>query len=1253
MEQVIIYKADGNLTLPNKTLGIIVTKLEQDCELQSEDTISMQLQTSAMVEIPIGCYIKLYNRKYTLNTIPKIQKSADGAKYTIDLTFESPMYDLLAPTFDLNIDTTDNELQDTAGDSYTGNIEDFINIVVSNARRVFGNTKWYCTFEQDVDLNRYETITFGESDTCLSALQTICKTFEVEFSITDRAVFTHYINIYNKVGNNISESVAYGKGNGLYRIVRENVSNSGIITRLKAYGSTENITSKYRADRLCLPDCTKSQSYIEDSAKIAKYGLLEAKKFFDEIKPHFDGEVEAIDERNPQFFTDTKVDFDLNEKDENGETKYLLGGTAAKIHFNTGNLAGYEFEVALYNHSTHEFKVKSITDSRGMKFPSEDNSTFKIGVGNKYKIIDINLPDTYILNAEAELEEAAQKYYNENSVPQTSYKIYFDAVYLSRKYAGTTTAIFNVGDNLKIVDSELGVDKYIRISRIQRNLLESFDYTLTLSDTTTTNVITRIYQDVKNINNIIETTKIGDVAKARNNWRSSQELLNLVYDDSGYYYTDNIRPNSIQTQMLAVGAKSQQFSLDCTFRLSKDGKTLSWSNGTLVHFAIADEIKTWSIAKSMIMTLTANAPYYIYSQCQRTGTTATIVASTTPIPTISGTTHYNFLLGILSAPVADSVDNRSTRILNLTYGSTYINGRYIKTGRIQSSSSGKCYFDLDNDEIGGNITFVAADGTSKNLADVDTIANESKNYINNVLPNTLTELQKQIDNEIDYWFFEYDPLHTLAPEADWIANGTQAEHIGDLYYNTSTGAVFRYVKNTASDGSVTYKWVEVADDGISKALQVAQEAQTTADGKMRVFTSEPTTPYEVGDLWAQGITGDILVCTSARQSGAYNADDWASASKYTDNSELIEFTKKYTTEVESLQSQIDGKVETWYQSTNPASSWTSEETKKKHIGDIWYNTGTLISYYYTDTYEWQVIENADAKQAIENAISAEKLANGKSQTFLKTPTPPYNVGDLWLNGAELLTCVNSKTATQSFSANDWDKKVGYDNTVTTINGGIVTSGTIQVAGDSTNILAGMTGAGNNADSVRFWAGAGYDNRNNAPFRVLQNGQVVMNKALIEGDVIFAGKIKPKETIITKDNYNDYLDEGTIGDGIVVGYDLNIADVTQVVILDSSLNDVDIFSKAGISIYFPTLYQGETTFGNPLENIGNIVRVVNNTNYMLGLCSTTRDYGSNPTCTFMNAKNEAVLKCFSTVYTDPINGKMYRSILWNIEYNSIQ
>ena len=69
---------------------------------------------------------------------------------------------------------------------------------------------------------------------------------------------------------------------------------------------------------------------------------------------------------------------------------------------------------------------------------------------------------------------------------------------------------------------------------------------------------------------------------------------------------------------------------------------------------------------------------------------------------------------------------------------------------------------------------------------------------------------------------------------------------------------------------------------------------------------------------------------------------------------------------------------------------------------------------------------------------------------------------------------------------------------TTIDGGIVTSGTIQVAGDQASILAGITGQGTTAESVRFWAGASFENRTTAPYRVLQDGSVVMSKATVEG-----------------------------------------------------------------------------------------------------------------------------------------------------------
>ena len=117
--------------------------------------------------------------------------------------------------------------------------------------------------------------------------------------------------------------------------------------------------------------------------------------------------------------------------------------------------------------------------------------------------------------------------------------------------------------------------------------------------------------------------------------------------------------------------------------------------------------------------------------------------------------------------------------------------------------------------------------------------------------------------------------------------------------------------------------------------------------------------------------------------------------------------------------------------------------------------------------------------------------------FVTTPKPPYDIGDLWVDGKDLRRCITKRT-TGSYVANDWVVAVNYDNTKTIIDGGIVTSGTIQVAGDNKSILAGITGQGTAATSIRFWAGASFENRATAPYRVMQDGSVVMTKATVEG-----------------------------------------------------------------------------------------------------------------------------------------------------------
>ncbi|WGU68258.1 hypothetical protein QIU19_13485 [Capnocytophaga canimorsus] len=127
---------------------------------------------------------------------------------------------------------------------------------------------------------------------------------------------------------------------------------------MKVYGSTKNITNKYRANRLCLPNKSKQQSYIENSEMIAKYGIWEATKHFENIAPTRTGTITGIVQGNVLKFVDSEM-FNLNEKEADGQTtKYLLPNTTAKIHFNTGNLAGYQFDVQSYNHTTRTFTIK-------------------------------------------------------------------------------------------------------------------------------------------------------------------------------------------------------------------------------------------------------------------------------------------------------------------------------------------------------------------------------------------------------------------------------------------------------------------------------------------------------------------------------------------------------------------------------------------------------------------------------------------------------------------------------------------------------------------------------------------------------------------------------------------------------------------------------------------------------------------------------------------------------------------------------
>lgn len=153
----------------------------------------------------------------------------------------------------------------------------------------------------------------------------------------------------------------------------------------------------------------------------------------------------------------------------------------------------------------------------------------------------------------------------------------------------------------------------------------------------------------------------------------------------------------------------------------------------------------------------------------------------------------------------------------------------------------------------------------------------------------MDSLQTQVDSSICSWFYPGVPTAENYPAVEWTTPEAKHAHIGDLYYDKSTGIGYRWTENSGG-----YYWDVIEDKQVQQALQNASRAQSTADGKVRCFSAQPYPPYEVGDLWVQGGSGDILCCQHDRESGSYVASDWVRASKYTDDTKAIEAGKTAT-----------------------------------------------------------------------------------------------------------------------------------------------------------------------------------------------------------------------------------------------------------------------------------------------------------------------------------------------------------------------
>ena len=220
------------------------------------------------------------------------------------------------------------------------------------------------------------------------------------------------------------------------------------------------------------------------------------------------------------------------------------------------------------------------------------------------------------------------------------------------------------------------------------------------------------------------------------------------------------------------------------------------------------------------------------------------------------------------------------------------NGNLIKAGIIQDAA-GVNYWNMTTGEFQLTPAAKIKTGTDSYVA--------LSEYIGGIADEYVTELegdlQAQIDSKIDTFYQSADP------STGWTAE-QKAAHTGDLWYKTTDNTTWRW-SGTA--------WQE---------QEVPAAVFDEIDGKSAIFYGTTSQTYT-------GVqTGDYLVDSSNGSTYRWSGTAWV---KQTDYAAAIA-TAMADLE-EDLQTQIDGKIDTFYQETDPSTNWTTEQ-KTAHTGVV-------------------------------------------------------------------------------------------------------------------------------------------------------------------------------------------------------------------------------------------------------------------------------------------------------------------------------
>lgn len=719
--------------------------------LMSKPQLVLKFSLSEFVEIPVGAWCEYQGVKYKLGSPENIKKNGTrNIEYTLTLgTLEDNMslYKMRNPV--------DKRLKW----SMCAKPHELVEAIVWNLNQRDGAGVWKVgecldAAEQTVEFNH----TYVDA-----ALQDVANKFETEWEINDYTISLHKVEYFK----DDPLPLAYGKGNGFEPGVgRTTQSDELPIKRLYVQGGDRNIDrSKYGSAELLLP---KSQTLVYEGriyqSDAEGYSIERIDKVSEAVKedsldcseiyPSRVGTVSAVEciDAGKNFYDiiDNSIPAELNFND------YVIEGETATISFQKGMLAGddkqFEFK---YNHSERRFELVP-QEIDGVTMPNE---TFKPAVGDTYAIFGIMLPDSYICNNADKtgaswdmFREAARKLY-ENEDQKFTFTGTLQGLWAKKNWLRVGGRL-KVGGYVLFTDEQFAPDGIpIRITGIKDFLTSPYAPVLEISNSVSGKSVSSQLREIGQNEVATDNSIRNAVSYTKRRFRDVKETMAMLEDSMLDNFTNSINPLTVQTMMMLVGDESLQFRFVASkTNLTAVGDGITYDNtakqlhiphGFIQHMTLGigtissshadSEYKVWEMSEYLSPYLdNGEKKYYLYAKVSRTDTTAKsdFLLSDRAIKMTDVAGYYHLLVGILNS------EYDGERSYVSLYGFSEILPGRITTDKIVSSD-GKTYFDLLLGEIGGNIKFIASDGSLKDVADLE---RTDLDYLKEAFKDATTEI---------------------------------------------------------------------------------------------------------------------------------------------------------------------------------------------------------------------------------------------------------------------------------------------------------------------------------------------------------------------------------------------------------------------------------------------------------------------------------------------------------------------------------